>query len=112
MGAARGTYQDVVSRRAGCIMSAAIPKLPMWYRVLATIVGVASIVTAMIVLVEPFLAIWLLILLLAIGLLFMGMDRLAAGITGQPMMHVVGVVAPEDARGASPPSSSPPSPKP
>lgn len=75
-------------------MSAAtMPKLPTWYRVLAIIVGVLSIAVALIVLVDPVLAIWLLIFLLALGLLFMGMDRLAAGITGHPMGHMISVVA-------------------
>ena len=59
-------------------------KLPTWYRVLAVIVGVMSIALALIVLVDPLLAVWLLIFFLALALLFMGMDRLIAGITGHP----------------------------
>jgi hypothetical protein len=60
----------------------------------------------MIVLVEPVLAVWLLILLLALGLLFMGMDRLVIGISGQPMWWI----APIMPSGTAP--ASPPAPKP
>lgn len=85
----------------------------MWYRVFAVIVGVLSIILALVVLVDPYLAIWLLILLLAVGLLFMGMDRLMAGITGHPMVHVFGIAPLEEARpAASPPGQGPPSSKP
>jgi uncharacterized membrane protein HdeD (DUF308 family) len=66
-------------------MAATTAKLPTWYRVLATIVGVMALISAMIVLADPVLAVWLLILLLAVGLLFIGMDRLVIGISGQPM---------------------------
>lgn len=94
-------------------MATSVPKLPMWYRVLAIIVGVLSIVVALIVLVDPHLAIWLLILLLAVGLLFMGMDRLTAGISGHPMVHVLGMVPFTETREAAPtPGPSPPPPKP
>jgi hypothetical protein len=65
-------------------MAVSSVKLPTWYRVLAVIVGVMSIALALIVLVEPLLAVWLLIFFLALALLFMGMDRLVAGITGHP----------------------------
>lgn len=82
-------------------MSASIPKLPTWYRVFAIIVGVMSIAVALIVLVEPLLAIWLLILLLALGLLVMGMDRLIAGITGHPMAHVIGMMPLKESPGAA-----------
>jgi len=76
-------------------------KLPMWYRVLASFVGVLSIVLALIVLVEPVLAIWLLIFLLALGLLFMGMDRLVVGISGHPLPWVAAMIS------SAPPSTSP-----
>jgi len=75
-------------------------KLPMWYRVLASVVGVLSIVLALIVLVEPVLAVWLLIFLLALGLLFMGMDRLVVGISGHPLPWVAAMFSP------APPSSA------
>lgn len=65
-------------------MAESSPKLPTWYRALAVVVGVLSLALALVVLVDPLLAVWLLIFLLALGLLFMGMDRLIAGITGHP----------------------------
>lgn len=66
-------------------MAAVAMKLPMWYRILAVIVGVVSIALALIVLIEPLLALWLLILFLALALLMMGIDRLVAGISGHPL---------------------------
>lgn len=72
-------------------MAASSIALPMWYRVLAVFVGVLSIALAFVVLVDPHLAIWLLIFLLAFALLVVGMDRLVAGISGHPfgwMMRV------------------------
>jgi len=66
-------------------MAETAAKLPTWYRVLATIVGLMAIVSAVIVLADPVLAVWLLIFILAFGLLFMGMDRLVIGISGQPL---------------------------
>jgi hypothetical protein len=53
-------------------------------------------------LVEPLLAVWLLIFFLALALLFMGMDRLVAGITGhslgQMMPMMPGLGSGSDAR--------------
>lgn len=89
-------------------MAPTVPKLPTWYRVMAIVVGLLSIAVALIVLVEPLLALWLLILLLAIGLLFMGMDRLVAGITGHPMGHVISVVAVREGPEAGIAPGSPP----
>ncbi len=89
-------------------MSASVPKLPTWYRALAVVVGILSIVVALIVLVEPLLALWVLILLLALGLLFVGMDRLVAGITGHPMVHVFPVLAVKERPEAGTPPASPP----
>ncbi len=63
--------------------------LPTWYRVFAVIVGLISIALALIVLVEPVLALWLLIFLLALALLVMGIDRVITGFTG----HVVSQAA-------------------
>jgi hypothetical protein len=75
-------------------MAASSAKLPTWYRVLATIVGVMSIGLALVVLVAPLLAVWLLIFLLAFGLLFIGMDRLVAGISGHPFGWVSSMTPP------------------
>jgi hypothetical protein len=92
-------------------MAATTAKLPTWYRVLATIVGVMALISAVIVLADPVLAVWLLILLLAVGLLFIGMDRLVIGISGQPMWWM-GPMMPS---ASSPPTgttpASPPAPK-
>jgi len=95
-------------------MAATPMKLPMWYRTLAVIVGVFSIALALIVLVEPLLALWLLIFFLALALLMMGFDRLIAGITGHPfgqavplMPPLIGVQAPGPSTG-SPPGQTPP----
>ncbi len=97
--------------RTGKLMSVTGPKLPMWYRVFEVIVGTLSIAVALIVLVDPLLALWILILLLALGLLFVGVDRLVAGITGHPVGHGFPVLAVQEAPGpGSPPGSSPPKP--
>ncbi|HYA70971.1 MAG TPA: hypothetical protein VEH28_06355 [Thermoplasmata archaeon] len=94
---------------------AAVPmKLPMWYRAFAIIVGVFSIALALIVLVEPLLALWLLIFFLALALLFIGMDRLVAGVTGHPfgqMAMMMPILGSGDAGKSSgtPPGQSPPS---
>ena len=72
----------------------------MWARLLAIIVGVFSIAAAVFVLLFPGVAILTLVLLLGIALLFMGFDRLAAGISGHPhaimVMTSVGSSAPAD----------------
>ena len=95
-------------------MAATPMKLPMWYRTLAVIVGVFSIALALIVLVEPLLALWLLILFLALALLMMGIDRLVAGITGHPfgqaiplMPTLIGAQTPGPSTG-TPPGQTPP----
>lgn len=69
-------------------------KLPTWYRALAVTVGVLSIALALIVLVEPLLALWLLIFFLAFALLLMGLDRLIAGITGHPFGQMMTILPP------------------
>ena len=83
------------------------PKLPYWYRVLAVIVGLFSISIAFIVLALPGLGLLLVVFLLALGLLVMGMDRLAAGITGHPMSSLFALVPasppPTQGPGGSPP---------
>jgi len=90
-------------------MAASAAKLPTWYRVLAIIVGVMALVSALIVLTDPLLAVWILILLLALGLLFMGMDRLAAGISGHPIWWVGPMTPPGSGQstGAAPPPTPP-----
>jgi len=91
-------------------MAATAAKLPTWYRVLAIVVGIMALVSAMIVLADPVLAVWLLVFLLALGLLFMGMDRLVIGISGRPLWLVI-PVAPASASpsmGSVPGTISPP----
>lgn len=92
-------------------------KLPTWYRVLAVIVGVFSIALALIVLVDPVLAIWLLIFFLAFALLLMGIDRLVAGISGHPFGQMMPLMPPimggtGSANTPSPPAGQAPPPKP
>ncbi|HYB77882.1 MAG TPA: DUF308 domain-containing protein [Thermoplasmata archaeon] len=65
-------------------MLAMSAKLPTWYRVWAVVVGILSIVCALIVLADPVLAVWLLVFLLAFALMFIGIDRLVAGVSGHP----------------------------
>ena len=96
-------------------MAAVAMKLPMWYRTLAVIVGVFSIALALIVLVEPLLALWLLIFFLALALLMMGIDRLVAGVTGHPFGQLMPLMPPFLGGGdaskttSPPPGQSPPS---
>ncbi len=58
--------------------------LPMWYRGFAVVVGLLSILLAVIVLVDPALGLFALVFLLAFALMIIGIDRLVAGITGHP----------------------------
>jgi hypothetical protein len=75
-------------------MATAPMKLPTWYRAFAVIVGLFSIALALVVLVEPLLALWLLIFFLALALLMMGIDRLVAGVTGHPFGQMLSIVPP------------------
>jgi len=67
--------------------------LPTWARALAIVVGVISIGASVIVLLFPFVAILTLVILLGVALLFVGIDRLVAGITGHPYAWVAVVPA-------------------
>lgn len=58
--------------------------LPNWVRGIAVAVGILSILLAFVVLVFPRVALLTLVFLLAIALLCIGIERLIAGITGQP----------------------------
>ena len=81
--------------------------LPMWARGLAIVVGLVSIGAAIIVLLFPSIAILTLVLILGIALMFMGIDRLAAGISGHPRVGMVMIpVAPADKASGGP--GSPP----
>ena len=85
-------------------------RLPTWYRGLATVVGLISIGLAFVVLAFPGLALLTLVFLLSFALLVIGIDRLAAGITGHPFGFgpaFLNVSPPP----SSPPGSGPQSPK-
>lgn len=66
-------------------------EMPGWMRALSIIVGIISIVAAIIVLIYPAIAVATLVMLLAIGLLLMGIERLAIGLSGRayrrPIVH-------------------------
>lgn len=80
--------------------------LPTWARAFAIVVGVISIASAFIVLLFPGIALLTLVILLGIALMFIGLDRLIAGISGHPY-HWIGVVP---AGTAGPPDSMPSAP--
>jgi Short repeat of unknown function (DUF308) len=85
-------------------------KLPMWARMFAIFVGIVSIAAAFIVLLFPGIALLTLVILLGIALLFIGLDRLIAGITGHPYewlsVVAVGPAAPSETKPAAPRSPS------
>jgi Short repeat of unknown function (DUF308) len=84
---------------------AAKATLPGWARALAIVVGVISLILAVVVLAFPSLAILTLVFLLAIAFLFIGIDRLLAGITGHPYYWLGPLMPPS---GASSSSTGPP----
>jgi len=63
--------------------------LPGWARTLAVIVGVLSLIAGFLVLVFPGLGVIAVVYILALALMMLGVDRLAAGITG----HAYGIKA-------------------
>lgn len=94
-------------------MAAPTLKLPAWYRAFAVIVGVFCIGLALVVMVEPLLALWLLIFFLALALLIMGIDRLVAGVTGHPFGQMMPMMAPLlGSADAGKPAGAPPPPTP
>jgi uncharacterized membrane protein YbaN (DUF454 family) len=86
---------------------AAKATLPGWARALAVVVGIVSLVLGLVVLAYPGLAILTLVFLLAIAFLFIGIDRLMAGITGHPYYWLAPWTEPSSA--PSPSSSAMPS---
>ncbi|HTW55215.1 MAG TPA: DUF308 domain-containing protein [Thermoplasmata archaeon] len=82
------------------------PKLPNWYRGLATLVGLVSIVLAIVVLADPALGLLTLVFLLGFALLVIGIDRIIAGITGHPFGFMPPMMPPAGA----PPPGGPKSP--
>jgi len=61
--------------------------LPGWARTLAVIVGILSLIAGFLVLIFPGLGILTVVYSLAVALIFIGVERLAAGITG----HAYGI---------------------
>ena len=88
-------------------MLASSIRLPTWYRGLAIVVGLVSIVLAFVVLAYPGLALATLVLLLAFALLVIGMDRLIAGVTGHPYGWISGAGATLRAEMAGPAGTPP-----
>ena len=68
-------------------MEAIRMKLPDWARALAIIVGISSIIAGFLVLIFPGLGVLTVVYFLAVALIFIGVERLAAGITG----HAYGI---------------------
>ena len=64
-------------------------RVPGWMRALSAIVGIISIIAAILVLVYPAIAVATLVMLLAIGLLLIGIERLVIGISGRTYRPVV-----------------------
>jgi Short repeat of unknown function (DUF308) len=93
-------------RKAIIMLSqAAKATLPGWARALAVVVGIVSLILGLVVLTYPGLAILTLVFLLAIAFLFIGIDRLMAGITGHPYYWLAPWTQPSSA--PSPPAPSP-----
>lgn len=61
--------------------------LPSWARALAIMVGILSIIAGFLVLIFPGLGVLVVVYFLAVALIFIGVERLAAGISG----HSLGV---------------------
>jgi uncharacterized membrane protein HdeD (DUF308 family) len=68
-------------------MEAQTISLPGWARTLAVIVGILSLIAGFLVLIFPGLGILTVVYFLAFALIFIGVERLAAGITG----HAYGI---------------------
>jgi len=79
--------------------------LPMWARMFAIVVGLISIAAAFIVLLFPGIAVLTLVIFLGIGLMVMGFDRLAAGISGHPYSWTVVVPGRPDGPAGSGPNA-------
>jgi len=84
--------------------------LPTWARILAVIVGVLLLAAAGLVLLEPVYGLFLMVVFLGIALVFLGMDRIVAGITGHPYswmtMTPVGPTGPAGGQPGAPRSPS------
>ena len=61
----------------------AVEKMPSWARVLEIVLGIASLIAGIWVLIYPGIAVLTLILLLSIGLIFLGWRDVAIGVMGK-----------------------------
>jgi len=77
---------------AALTMAGAGKMLPTRLRTASGIVGVLSIVLAIVFLAFPALAIGTLIFLLSVGLLFVGIEAIAAGVVGREIVPVIASV--------------------
>ena len=77
---------------AALTMAGAGKMFPSRLRAASGVVGVLSIVLAIVFLAFPGLAIGTLIFLLSIGLLFVGIEAIAAGVVGRELVPVIGSV--------------------
>ncbi len=77
---------------AALTMAGAGKTFPSRLRAASGVVGVLSIILAIIFLAFPALAIGTLIFLLSIGLLFVGIEAIAAGVVGREIVPVIGSV--------------------
>jgi len=77
---------------AALSMAGAAKMLPPRLRGASAAVGVLSIILALVFLVFPGLAIGTLIFLLSIGLLFVGLEAIAAGVIGREIVPLIGSV--------------------
>ena len=58
--------------------------MPGWARAFAVVVGLLSVIAGFLVLIFPGLGLLVVVYFLAFALIFLGLERLAAGITGHP----------------------------
>jgi uncharacterized membrane protein HdeD (DUF308 family) len=68
-------------------MEAETMSLPNWARTLAVLVGILSLIAGFLVLIFPGLGLLVVVYFLAFALILLGVERLAAGITG----HAYGI---------------------
>ncbi len=77
---------------AALTMAGAVKMFPPPLRAASGVVGVLSIILAIIFLAFPLLLVGTLIFLLSIGLLFVGIEAIASGVVGREIVPVVGSV--------------------
>lgn len=80
---------------------------PGWYRALAVVLGVFSLVAAVVAIIDVSVAVATLIFLLAFVLLVVGIGDLTSGITGRPYRSLLAL--PKELLPPAPPPASPPS---